>query len=146
MEVKIKLLHPAAKVPTYATAGAACFDIYAIQHSVLVPGSAVTLDTGLSFEVPEGHVMRVFSRSGMGFKDDVRLSNCVGVIDCDYRGELRVKLRHDGSVYYQEPIVINPGDRIAQAEVTPIERALFLVSEELSETARGAGGFGSSGK
>lgn len=94
--MKIKKLHPAAVVPTYGTEGAACFDLYAVQPEAEIRVvDTATVRTGLAFEVPQGFVMLVFSRSGHGFKNDVRLANCVGVIDSDYRGELMVKLTND---------------------------------------------------
>ena len=148
MNLKIKKLHPNAVVPQYATAGAACFDLHAIN----VPSGALfvdredygpnTFDTGLAFEVPTGHVMLVFSRSGHGFKHDVRLANCVGVIDADYRGEVKVKLTSDASL---GQMLVQEGDRIAQAMVLPVRQVAFEVVEEIGDTARGAGGFGSTG-
>ena len=103
MKVKIKKLHPDAKLPVYSTDGSACFDISALELDNLpsMSGRQLFTDdttlirTGLAFEVPKDHVMLVFSRSGHGFKENVRLSNCVGVIDSDYRGELMVKLVKD---------------------------------------------------
>lgn len=159
MQVKIKKLHPFAITPTYATDGSGCFDIYTIDNALSVagigPGDAFAFRTGLVFEVPEDHVMLVFSRSGHGFKNDIRLANCVGVIDSDYRGELLVKLRCDEEApimaFGKAPaektyLRINPGDRIAQALVVPIPRIQFVEVDELGTTARGAGGFGSTGK
>lgn len=159
MNIKIKKVHPDAIVPTYGTAGAACFDLHAIcpPHSMrtpLFPGETMTIRTGLAFEIPEGYVMLVFSRSGHGFKNDVRLANCVGVIDSDYRGEVMVKLRSDDDPPYLSPgratpetyfLAIGPGDRIAQAMIVPFPRVAFDVVKELSSTERGAGGFGSTG-
>lgn len=139
MKLKVKKIHPSASVPEYATAGAACFDIQALEGG-MVKGRA-TFDTGLAFEVPQGHVMLVFSRSGHGFKEGVRLSNCVGVIDSDYRGEVKVALTAD-----DWPLQISAGDRIAQAMILPIEQVQFEEVSELSETERGVGGFGSTGK
>ena len=99
MEIKIKKLHPGAKMPAYATADAACFDLHAAtvaecQHigSVVHECYPITCETGLAFEIPQGNVMLIFGRSGHGFKDNVRLSNAVGVIDADFRGEVKVKL------------------------------------------------------
>lgn len=143
MKVKIKKLHPDAVVPTYATDGSACFDIHAIEDRELSPcGGNVILSTGLSFEIPEGHVMLVYSRSGHGFKNDVRLSNATGVIDSDYRGELKVKLRNENLAHRFE---VKKGDRIAQAMILPIQQVDFEVVNELTETERGTGGFGSTG-
>lgn len=140
--MKIKKLHQDAVVPKYATAGAAAFDLCALEAGHTMLGKTVTTRTGLAFEVPEDHVMLVFSRSGHGFKNDVRLSNCVGVIDSDYRGEVQVKLTTDdkGTGLYFEA-----GDRIAQAMIVPIVTVDFIVSEELTETVRGEAGFGSTG-
>lgn len=154
MKLKIKKLHPAAITPTYGTPGAACFDLYAATVSGMETiGSniwkddPVTCDTGLSFEVPEGHVMLVFSRSGHGFKHDVRLANCTGVIDADYRGSVQVKLisdRDDESTR-TPPLFVKPGDRIAQALIIPVPTVEFDVVDDLSATTRGDGGFGSTG-
>lgn len=146
MNVKIKRLHPSAIVPTYGTSGAACFDLYAIEvHQcghVVSDGVPITFRTGLAFEVPQGHVMLVYSRSGHGFKHGVRLSNCTGIIDSDYRGELMVKLHNDSD----EPFMVNKGDRIAQAMIVPVNQVSFDVVDELSDTERGEGRFGSTGK
>lgn len=145
MQVKIKKLTPTAKTPTYGTDGAAAFDIYAdIEHEWMGanPGNHVVIPTGLSFEIPAGHVLRVYSRSGHGFTDQVTLVNSVGIIDSDYRGELKIGLRNDGNFAFR----VFHGDRIAQGIIEPIERVEFVEVEELSETARGAGGFGSTGK
>lgn len=141
MELKIKKLDPKAITPTYGTEGAACFDISSIDSGVMTPHSALNFKTGLSFEVPEGHVMLVFSRSGTGFKHNTRLANCVGVIDSDYRGELMVKLTGDANANLH----VAAGDRIAQAMVIPVKQVTFLEVDELSSTERGTGGLGSTG-
>lgn len=139
-QVKIKRLCPEATVPTYATDGSGCFDLYAAD----VNGNPdAPIPTGLVFEVPEGHVMLVFSRSGHGFKHNTRLANCVGVIDSDYRGELMVKLHRDSGS--GEMLTVRSGDRIAQAMVVPIPRVQFQEVAEVSSTVRGTGGFGSTG-
>lgn len=142
MQINIKLLDERATLPAYATSGAACFDIAALDAATVEAGSTQDFNTGLAFEVPEGHVMMVFSRSGHGFKHDVSLSNAVGVIDSDYRGELRVKLRNDGL----RPFIVAAGDRIAQALIMPVFTVGFNRVSELSDTARGTGGFGSTDK
>lgn len=138
MEVKIKKVNVNAQVPQYATKGSACFDLTTVDTAFV--NNSQVFGTGLQFEVPEGNVMLVFSRSGMGFKDDVRLSNCVGVIDSDYRGEVMIKLRadHFKKKYYA-------GERIAQALILPVEQVQFFLEDELSNTERGDGGFGSTG-
>ena len=153
MRVKVTRLHPGAKLPTYATDGSGCFDLYAATvvgscqiGSLVYEGHPVECGTGLAFEVPPGHVMLVFSRSGHGFNHAVRLANSVGVIDSDYRGEVKVKLTCDDCQDDEPPLKINPGDRIAQAMVLPIPRVEFEEVTELSATARGQGGFGSTGR
>lgn len=106
------------------------------------PGSvAATFDTGLAFEIPPGWVMLIFSRSGHGFKSQTRLANCVGVIDSDYRGQVSVRLTVDAG----GGLSVAHGDRIAQAMLVPIPRVELIEVDELSDTERGAGGFGSTG-
>lgn len=139
--MKLQKLVPHAAVPTYGTPGAACFDLRATEEVSIAPRSAEEIGTGLAFEVPEGHVMLVFSRSGHGFKNGLRLANSVGVIDSDYRGEVKVKLHNDSHNRQR----IAQGDRIAQALVLPVARVSFDLVEELSETERGANGIGSTG-
>lgn len=141
MKVAVKLLSETAKLPVYATKGAAAFDISASERSYLPAMGSVKLKTGLAFEIPEGYVMLVFSRSGHGFSKDIRLANCVGVIDSDYRGELGIKLTADDF----DELRIEAGDRIAQGMVLPVEQVSFTLVEELSTTERGDGGFGSTG-
>lgn len=138
--MNIKRLHPDAIAPTYATPGSACFDLHACTLQPSADDTA-TFGTGLAFEVPEGHVMLIFSRSGHGFNHDVRLANCVGVIDSDYRGEVLVKLRADGS----DRPYFTPGNRIAQALVLPVERQTFTFVDELPKSER-TGGLGSTGQ
>lgn len=151
MQVKVKKLHPDAIMPKYATDGSACFDLHALganwgdnakAYGIEVFASRpVTFNTGLAFEVPPGHVLLVFSRSGHGFNNSVRLSNCVGVIDSDYRGELKVKLAADVS----GSLMVHNRDRIAQAMIIPIPSVELIEVEELTDTERGDGGFGSTG-
>lgn len=150
MKLKIKKLHSDALIPKYATDGAACFDLHAVVegdailvNSYIYKGHPLVIRTGLSFEIPEGHAMLIFSRSGHGFKSNVRLSNCTGIIDSDYRGEVQVKLIQDIAT---DMLYINNRDRIAQAMIIPIDRVEFEEVTELSITERGTGGFGSTGK
>lgn len=143
LRVKVKLLNDKAVIPTYATDGSGCFDIYACEDAEVIAEGQHIFSTGLSFAIPEGHVMLVFSRSGHGFKHNVRLANCVGVIDSDYRGELLVKLTND-SVIKSVPLFSK--NAIAQALVLPIEKVVFEEVEELDETIRGTSGFGSTNK
>lgn len=140
VKVKIKKLHPNAKMPTYATDGSACFDLYAAEacyHGLGEREENTRFKTGLAFEIPENHVMLIYSRSGHGFKERSTLINSVGVIDSDYRGEVSVKMN--------KSIKAGVGDRIAQAMIIPVESVSFELVDELTNTERGAGGFGSSG-
>lgn len=141
--VKVKKMVAEAIIPQYATPGAACFDLHSLTDGVVTPGAPLICDTGLAFEIPEGHVMLIYSRSGHGFKNDTRLSNCVGVIDADYRGEVKVKLTKDslGGI-----LNVQKGDRIAQAMVIPVDKVTFEEVDELGSTERGEGGFGSTGQ
>lgn len=147
MKLRILKLHPDAKVPEYATDGAACFDLHALETSSGGDFMTVICHTGLAFEIPDGYAMLIFSRSGHGFKNDVRLANCVGVIDSDYRGEVMVKLTKDKPWGAGETphLFVHAADRIAQAMLVPIPRVAFEVAEQLSITERGENGFGSSG-
>lgn len=143
MKIKIKKLHIDAIIPAYATDGSAAFDIHAIvEESKIVGLNGVTIRTGLAFEIPAGYCMKVYSRSGAGFKSNVRLSNCVGVIDSDYRGELMVKLIADTMAF---SMIVNNGDRIAQGIIVPVEQVEFELADALGFTERGNGGFGSTG-
>src|SRR5690606_29317518 len=119
------------------------FDLAALEGAHVATRAVIR--TGLSFEIPEGHVMLIFSRSGHGFKNNIRLANCVGVIDADYRGEVMVKLTHDRR-FGDFDFPVEPGDRIAQVMVIPFPRVTFEEVEELSSTERGEGGFGSTGQ
>jgi len=141
MILQFKKLRPKAQAPIYATEGAACFDITTVEHGRVEAYLSHVFPTGLAFEIPAGHVMLVFSRSGHGFKNGLRLSNAVGVVDSDYRGELKVKLHNDSPI----PFEFDPGDRIAQAMILPIPMVHIEETDTLSETARGEGGIGSTG-
>lgn len=148
MKVKVKKLYPSASLPEYATDGSGCFDIRAavLGNPVTVfLGESHTFNTWLSFEIPEGHVMLIYSRSGQAFKHGTRLANCVAVIDSDYRGEVMIKLTRDYEIDTQA-LTVAHGDRIAQGMIIPVPRVQFEEVEELSETGRGSGGFGSTGK
>ena len=149
MELQIKLLSPKLgreiPLPRFATDGAAAMDLCAcIDESVVIPaGGRAVIPTGIAIALPgPDTVALLFSRSGMGIKSGLRLSNCVGVIDSDYRGEIGVGLRNDADADY----TVQPGDRIAQLMVTPVLRPTLAFVDELSETARGTGGFGSTGR
>ncbi len=142
MKLKVKKLHNNAILPQYATTGAACFDLHACETVVYGSGKSAVIDTGLGFEVPEGFVLLIYSRSGHGFNQGWRLANAVGVIDSDFRGSVKVKLVSD-----RAPIEsIQAGDRIAQAMLVAAPRVEFFEVDQLSETLRGNGGFGSTGQ
>lgn len=147
--VKYKKLADDAYVPSYQSSGAAGFDFQAyISESeyagwvVIMPGETMLISTGLAFEVPEGFEIQVRPRSGLSAKTGIRVANSPGTIDCDYRGEVKIILANTGDT----PFTVNHGDRIAQGVLAPVYRAVFKEADELSETERGQGGFGSSGK
>ena len=149
--INIKKLTVTATTPTYGTTGAACFDLYA--DSVNLQSWGVIVDTGIAFEVPEGYVMMVYSRSGMGFKNGIVLRNGTGVIDSDFRDSVKVALcasvdlsvtRDNSDV--ESLINIQRGDRIAQAMIIPVTQSTFNEVSELSDTTRGTNGLGSTGQ
>ncbi|MBO4853662.1 MAG: dUTP diphosphatase [Oscillospiraceae bacterium] len=149
MELKIKALSPrigqSIPVPHFATDGAAAMDLCACMDApvTLEAGQRALLPTGIAIALPDaGYVALLFARSGLGVKKGICLSNGVGVIDSDYRGEIRVGLVNLGD----EPYTIQPGDRIAQLMVTPVVQPTLTFVEELDETGRGADGFGSTGR
>ena len=145
MELKIKLLSPNATLPRYATAGAAAMDLTACidEPITIAPRQLVSIPTGIAIALPGAdYVALIFARSGLGVKHGISLSNGVGVIDSDYRGEIRVGLTNLSDREY----TVQPGDRIAQLAVMPVTQAAVVQVDELDETDRGAGGFGSTGK
>lgn len=143
LDLKLKKLHPDAKAPIYATPGAFCFDLHTTQAGVVAPGAPCVFGTGLAAEIPPGYALLIFSRSGHGFNRDSRLSNCVGIIDEDYRAEIKVKLTQDEG--QSGTLIIAAGERIAQAALFPKIIANFIFVDDLSDTERGQGGFGSTG-
>lgn len=150
MEVRIKKLHPDAVIPKYAKAGDAGLDLTAVTKSYDRDGNIV-YGTGLAFEIPDGYVGLVFPRSSLSSLD-IALSNCVGVIDSGYRGEVTAKFK-PAMLFNREqrPIILNNriyevGERVAQIIIIPYPKIEFIESDELSETERGTGGYGSSGK
>jgi len=136
VKVKVKRLLPAAVLPAYAKPNDAGLDVFAVSKKE--SDRYVEYGTGLAFELPEGHVMLVFPRSSVSDKDLV-LANSVGVLDTGYRGELKLRFRKTGSADY------NIGDRIGQIIVIPIPVVEFEEVDELSDSVRGNGGFGSTG-
>lgn len=141
--LKIKKLDPEAKLPCYGSESAAGADLYALsEHSIrIAPGESAVVHTGLAAEIPEGYAGFVYARSGLASKKGLAPANKVGVIDSDYRGEIRVVL-HNHSLYER---TIEPYERVAQLVIAPYVYAQFEETEELSETVRGEGGFGSTG-
>ncbi len=145
MKLKIKLLREGAVPPRYATEGAAAMDLTACMDApvTIAPRQLVTLPTGLAIALPSAeYVALVFARSGLGIKHGIALSNGVGVIDSDYRGEIQVGLTNLSDT----PYTVQPGDRVAQLAVVPVARAQVELADELDDTARGAGGLGSTGQ
>ncbi len=149
MELKVKAISPKIGTeipfPYYATPGAAAMDLCAcVDEEILLPaGERAVIPTGLAIALPSAdYVALVFARSGLGIRHGIALSNGVGVIDSDYRGELRVGLINQSDA----PYTIRPGERIAQLAVMPVVRPVLTPVEALDETARGTGGLGSTGK
>ena len=143
MKLNVKRLTDTAKIPTYAHEGDACFDIYSDGTHQLAQHWS-THRTGLKFEIPRGYAMMIYSRSGMAFKSDVRLANCVGVVDSGFVGEVMVKLSSDSRCI--GALAFRQGDRIAQAMLIPVPAVWFEEVDDMADTERGDGGFGSSGK
>ena len=169
--VKVKKIHPDAVIPRYATPGSAGFDLVAVEDVIIEPGETAKVRTGLAFEIPPGYELQIRPRSGISAKTKLRIANAPGTVDADYRGEVCVLLQNTeqifladgwgpplpGRAYYingEDYVVdeythgtylIRKGDRIAQGVIAPVYRAAFEVVDELSETERGDGGFGSTG-
>lgn len=145
MQVTFKLTRPQAKAPSYATTGSAAADLYAATEEAvtLQPGQRAMIPTGIAIQLPDaGYVALVCARSGLAVKHGLALSNGVGVIDSDYRGEIQVGLINQSQTAY----TIQPGERIAQLMIMPVVQAAFVQAESLDETERGSGGFGSTGR
>lgn len=142
--IRVKKMHPDAMLPTYGSAEAAGADLYAcIQEPVTIqPGEVFWVPTGIALEVPKGCAGLVYARSSMGAKRGLAPANKVGVVDSDYRGEIRVVLLNHSN----QPQTLQPGERVAQFVITPVLQPMYEEVEELSDTGRGAGGFGSTGK
>lgn len=142
--VKVRRVHEAAKLPVYGSVGAAAADVHTISNVAVTiePGRAVLFDTGLQFEIPVGYELKAYSRSGHGFKHGIRLSNCTGILDSDYRGNLMVSLYNDSD----KPYVVEPFERVCQVQVCKAVQHQFYDAQELTETVRGTGGFGSTGR
>ena len=143
MNIPVKKLRFGAKLPTYGSAEAAGADLYAcLEESVTVaPGESVWIPTGLALEVPKGCAGLIYARSGMACKRGLAPANKVGVVDSDYRGEVCVVLHNHGKA----PQTIENGERIAQFVITPVYTPIYEEVENLSDSQRGTGGFGSTG-
>lgn len=169
MKVKVKKLNEDAQLPKYATGGSAGFDLVAIEDVTIPYGQTGLVKTGLSFEIPEGYEMQVRPRSGNSLKTKLRVANSPGTIDSDYRGEVGIivdnttspdTVEHNtfggvgegfgrgggGIRILGKDIEIKKGDRVAQGVIAPVVQAKFQLVKELSDTKRGGGGFGSTGK
>lgn len=142
--IPVKKLRPNAILPTYGSAEAAGADLYAcLEEAVTIqPGETVFIPTGIALEVPQGCAGLIYARSSMGAKRGLAPANKVGVIDSDYRGQVMVALHNHSAL----PQTVEPQERIAQLLITPVFTPGFVETEELSDTQRGAGGFGSTGK
>ena len=143
VKVNIKKLCDDAVLPSYGSAYAAGADLYSVSDTFdIESGATVLVHTGISAEIPVGCVGLVYARSGLASKKGLAPANKVGVIDADYRGEVMVSLHNHTEI----PQSVEPGERVAQMVIAPFLKAEFTVAEELSETVRGTGGFGSTGK
>lgn len=144
MKVKFKKLHPDAILPAYQTIGAAGMDLHLLSDRphVFPPNVSAKIRTGLSVEVPPGHMGVIAPRSGLGATVGIILGNVVGIIDSDYRGELNICLWNRTAF----TVTIRPGDRVAQLMIVPVLQVEVEETNELSTTDRGKGGFGSTGK
>lgn len=168
MQIKVKKLNPWSKLPTRGSEYAAGYDLYADEDAEIGPGQTKLISTGIAVEIPEGYFGAIYARSGLATKQGLRPANCVGVIDSDYRGTVCVALHNDCRTEYKFDISyseisedyvwslldnfdkqvreVKKGDRIAQLVIQKFEPVVFEEVDELSDTARGEGGFGSTGE
>ncbi|MGN0807031.1 MAG: dUTP diphosphatase [Candidatus Coproplasma sp.] len=142
-KVNIKKLNANATVPTYGSEYAAGADLYACLETevTIAPHATVLIPTGIAMELPIGYAGLIYARSGLASKKGLAPANKVGVVDCDYRGEVKVALHNHGEIAQ----TVASGERIAQLVIAPYLTAQFIECDELSETVRGEGGFGSTG-
>ena len=143
-DVKIKKIDERAIIPTYGSSSSAGADLYALidDHIVINPNETALIRTGFSIQIPEGYAGFIYARSGLATKKGLAPANKVGVIDSDYRGEVMVSLHN----HSEEPQMVESGERIAQLVIAPYYKCNFVLSDELDDTIRGSGGFGSTGK
>jgi dUTP pyrophosphatase len=142
MQLKIKKLHPAAIMPSYARDGDAGLDLFSVKQLVIEPGKSVLVPTGIAIELPAGTEAQVRPRSGLALKHSLTVLNTPGTVDEGYRGEVGVILINHGAA----PFSVEPGMKIAQMVVSPRIQVTIVEVPELSDTHRGAGGFGSTGR
>lgn len=144
MEIEIKRLSETARLPERGSSLAAGYDLFAdLSDEVeIAPHETVMIGTGIALAIPEGYFGGIFARSGLSAKEGLRPANCTGVVDADYRGEVKVALHNDGN----NAKMISPGQKIAQMVILPFLPVSFTEVEQLDQTARGEGGFGSTGK
>ncbi|MFF5791299.1 dUTP diphosphatase [Paeniglutamicibacter sp. NPDC012692] len=142
VDIALRMLDPELPVPSYAHEGDAGADLCAREDVTLAPGERVLVPTGVSIALPLGYVGLIHPRSGLATKHGLTVVNAPGTVDAGYRGELKVTLLNTD---VRTPIALKRGDRIAQLVIQKVERATFIQVEELDETVRGAGGFGSTG-
>ena len=142
--INIKKLNPGAIIPTYGTAYSAGADLYACMDTAVTinPGKTEFIHTGIALEIPVGYAGLIYARSGLACKKGLAPANKVGVIDADYRGEIMVALHNHSS----EPVTVENGERISQLVITPFLQIAFNETDELNDTVRGEGGFGSTGR
>lgn len=137
----LKRLHPKATLPKYATDGSSGMDLYSFDDVLMEPGEGWLIDTGWAVAIPEGYEGQVRPRSGLAVKHGITITNTPGTIDSDYRGEMKVLLHNTGP----ERVLLAAGTRIAQLVICPVRRMDPMEVEELPDTKRGEGGFGSTG-
>ncbi len=142
MKIRVKKLNEKAVLPTYGTEYSAGADLYNLDEAITIePHATHLVHTGIATEIPEGYCGLIFARSGLSTKRSLAPANKVGVIDADYRGEIMVALHN----HSDKPQTVEAGERIAQLAIVPFLKAEFEISDELSSTVRGIGGFGSTG-
>jgi len=142
MKIALKKLHPDAHIPAYQSHEAAGFDLHSVEDHEISPGQRALVKTGLAMALEPGYELQIRPRSGLAFKHGITVLNTPGTVDSDYRGEVMVLLINHGD----ESFMIKKGERIAQGVVQAVIQASFMEVDDLNDTARGAGGFGSTGK
>lgn len=143
VKIKVQILNPISELPKLATTGSAGFDLKSTETRTIYPGTRVIVSTGIAMAIPEGYEGQVRPRSGMAAKSGITVLNSPGTIDSDYRAEIKVILYNAES---HVPFEVKIGDRIAQMVIQQVPQIEFELAETLDETARGSGGFGSTGK